>query len=43
MTINKYKNIKIMKVFVHIGAPKAASTTLQHFFHFNNNINFLGT
>ena len=31
-----------MKVFVHIGAPKAASTTLQHFFHFNNNINFLG-
>ncbi len=31
-----------MKTFVHIGAPKAASSSLQHFFHENNKINFLG-
>ena len=31
-----------MKTFIHIGAPKAASSSLQHFFHENNKINFLG-
>ena len=31
-----------IRVFVHIGAPKSASSSLQHFFHFNRKINFLG-
>lgn len=31
-----------MKIFIHIGAPKAASSSIQHFFHSNKKINFLG-
>jgi hypothetical protein len=30
------------KIFIHVGAPKAASSSLQHFFHYNKKINFLG-
>lgn len=30
------------KIFVHIGAPKSASTFLQYYFHYEENINFLG-
>ena len=30
------------KIFIHLGAPKAASSSFQHFFHFNEKINFLG-
>ena len=37
------KNVRNnLRVFVHIGAPKSASSSLQHFFHFNKKINFLG-
>ena len=35
------KNL-INKIFIHIGAPKSASTFLQYYFHNNKNINFLG-
>ena len=31
-----------IRVFVYIGALKSASSSLQHFFHFNRKINFLG-
>jgi hypothetical protein len=30
------------KIFIHIGAPKSASTYLQYYFHNEKNINFLG-
>ena len=30
------------KIFIHVGAPKSASTYLQYYFHNNKNINFLG-
>lgn len=40
--MKKKKMIDKIRVFVHIGAPKSASSSLQHFFHFNRKINFLG-
>ena len=31
-----------MKIFIHIGAPKAASSSIQHYFYHNKKINFMG-
>ena len=39
----KKKNVRDkIRVYVHIGAPKSASSSLQHLFHYNTKINFLG-
>ena len=38
----EHSKIKRKKIFIHIGAPKSASTFLQYNFHNNKKLNFLG-